>query len=442
MEFTFNGMVRYGFGFDNPNHAAALICMIIPLLWHWRSSMHNFWLKVIVFLPEAALYTALVFTYSRTGFFVLIIEAILWVILRYGNRLNNVKIARQYLLFPAISLLLLAGVCFFTKAHQRYFGWIINPDRSVTNRIEVMKGALAMINDNPLGVGSGRSGFIFTNFYNCPENAAYSTLVNSFLTFLVEQGIIAGFIVFLILLSALAVLFLNKNRKINIVLICILAGAVLSGTMSTCFDINILFINPPAEYDANYIALLILFAGFAALLVSALVINFKSLKRPKFNTAVTATATIVLALAYVAGNVLNNSEHKIKVNGHQILLINKNSGTRQEITVFNEKNTSLRYCVNEVLSFAPAADIILWLKAPAKPKDLINEAEHVALFGKMAYYAMDCNKPLYLFYPDENYFIEKPKKILNIKLSKVDRFGNNNYWLRLSEKNNIPLSQK
>ena len=30
MEFTFDGIVRQGFGFYNPNHAAALICAISP----------------------------------------------------------------------------------------------------------------------------------------------------------------------------------------------------------------------------------------------------------------------------------------------------------------------------------------------------------------------------------------------------------------------------
>jgi hypothetical protein len=30
MEFTCNGMVRWGFGFYNPNHAAALFCVLVP----------------------------------------------------------------------------------------------------------------------------------------------------------------------------------------------------------------------------------------------------------------------------------------------------------------------------------------------------------------------------------------------------------------------------
>lgn len=33
MEFTYEGLVRYGFGFYNPNHAAAFICAILPFVW-------------------------------------------------------------------------------------------------------------------------------------------------------------------------------------------------------------------------------------------------------------------------------------------------------------------------------------------------------------------------------------------------------------------------
>ena len=35
MEFTCDGMVRMGYGFYNPNHAAALICALLPFLWEW-----------------------------------------------------------------------------------------------------------------------------------------------------------------------------------------------------------------------------------------------------------------------------------------------------------------------------------------------------------------------------------------------------------------------
>jgi hypothetical protein len=33
MEFTYHGLVRYGFGFSNPNHAATLFAMVLSLFW-------------------------------------------------------------------------------------------------------------------------------------------------------------------------------------------------------------------------------------------------------------------------------------------------------------------------------------------------------------------------------------------------------------------------
>lgn len=35
MEFTVGDSVRFGFGFANPNHAAAAVCALAPFLWGW-----------------------------------------------------------------------------------------------------------------------------------------------------------------------------------------------------------------------------------------------------------------------------------------------------------------------------------------------------------------------------------------------------------------------
>ena len=59
-EFTTNGLLRYGFGFYDPNHAAALICAIAPFCWGWRGRLR--WVGYVAF---AALCVALAMTYSR-----------------------------------------------------------------------------------------------------------------------------------------------------------------------------------------------------------------------------------------------------------------------------------------------------------------------------------------------------------------------------------------
>ena len=436
MQYTFKGMVRYGYGFDNPNHAAALICMIMPFLWWWRSSTKKLWLKVSIFCLELIFYTALIFTYSRTGFFVLLIEAVLWLILQHKNKISAININKKYFLFSTL-ILLLTGISYYTEAYIRYFSWMINPDRSVTNRIEVLKGSLAMLNDNLLGVGSGKSGFIFTNFYNCPENAHYKTLVNSFLTFLVEQGIIIGFITFSVIALTVFILLLDNKRKINRTLFCALVGALISGTMSTCFDLNFLFINPPREYSLNYFCLLILMVSFILLFISPLIINYKSLNKREIYYFAFGVVSAIFVLSYFIGDMLNRNPYKVKITDNLINLINKNETKQEKITVLNDRSFSLRYCANEIFKVKPKAKISLFLKTPKNPNEIIKKSQNIALFGKMNYYAHESCKPLYIFYPDESYFIEQPKNIIRVTLSKADRLGNNNYWIHFCENHKI-----
>ncbi|MDD5698848.1 MAG: hypothetical protein PHH77_09565 [Victivallaceae bacterium] len=69
MEFTYHGLVRCAYGFANPNHAAALITLLLPFLWALRVYFRRALLKYAVFGVESVLYVALISTYSRTGFF-------------------------------------------------------------------------------------------------------------------------------------------------------------------------------------------------------------------------------------------------------------------------------------------------------------------------------------------------------------------------------------
>ena len=73
MEFTSDGIVRWGFGFYNPNHAAALITLLFPLLWPLfnRPGRRP---KVVAGIAAAGLIAALALTGSRTGMAVLVME--------------------------------------------------------------------------------------------------------------------------------------------------------------------------------------------------------------------------------------------------------------------------------------------------------------------------------------------------------------------------------
>ena len=86
IEFTYHGMVRWGFGFYNPNHAAACIVLILPIFWFVRSIIKRKIFKVLVFLLELPLYIGLLLTYSRTGFITFLICLIAWEFLNQKKR--------------------------------------------------------------------------------------------------------------------------------------------------------------------------------------------------------------------------------------------------------------------------------------------------------------------------------------------------------------------
>ena len=211
MEFTFDGIVRQGFGFYNPNHAAALICAIFPFLWGWKKYAWIGW--ILTFL----LTIPLVMTYSRTGVLVLGFELAAYFII---SKTKNWKLIAA--IASGILLILLVGGIF-----GRFF-----LDKAVTNRPEIWLAGLKLYAANPLGVGLSNSGMIVSNFML--ENIQCRTLVNSHLTLLAEFGIIAGFFWFSFIIYAL----FTVNQKPRIW--CAVAGLTISAISASIFDLDLL----------------------------------------------------------------------------------------------------------------------------------------------------------------------------------------------------------
>ncbi len=212
MEFTFDGIVRQGFGFYNPNHAAALICAIFPFLWGWKKYAWIGW--ILTFL----LTIPLVMTYSRTGILVLGFELAAYFIL---SKTKNWKLIAT--VSGGILLILLIGGIFGRFAL----------DKAVTNRPEIWLAGLKLYAANPLGVGLSNSGTIVSNFML--ENIQCRTLVNSHLTLMVECGIIIGFFWFLFIFYALLTGVKKPRTR------CAVAGVAISAISSTIFDWDLLF---------------------------------------------------------------------------------------------------------------------------------------------------------------------------------------------------------
>ena len=211
MEFTFDGIVRQGFGFYNPNHAAALICALFPFLWGWKKYAWIGWM--ITFL----LTIPLVMTYSRTGVLVLAFELAAYFIL---SKTKNWKLIAA--IVSGILLILIVGGIFGRFAL----------DKAVTNRPEIWLAGLKLYAVNPLGVGLSNSGMVVSNFML--EDIQCRTLVNSHLTLLVEFGIIAGFF-WLSFISYALFSGVKKPRTW-----CAVAGLAISAISASVFDWDLL----------------------------------------------------------------------------------------------------------------------------------------------------------------------------------------------------------
>ena len=213
MEFTYDGMVRWGFGFANPNHAAAFICALLPFFWGWKKYPRT---GLLLSIP---LFLGLLLTFSRTGLAVAFFELATFYILSRN---------RNWKSFCTILCCLTAAAA-LTGVLARFA-----LDKSVTNRPEIWFAGLRLYANNPWGVGTGNSGRIVSAFL-LPDAIQCRTLVSSHLTLLTEWGWLAGFCWF-------GVLFYTLVRGIRHPAVwCSLAGLAISAGMSSFFDAGTLF---------------------------------------------------------------------------------------------------------------------------------------------------------------------------------------------------------
>lgn len=195
MEYYFGDQLRWSFGFENPNKAAALIASLLPLLWMiaqsaWKIARPRIkWFFVLIGSGMLCVGWWLLFmTFSRGGI-VAAASGFLYIGWRERQILftqkNRMRLA--VLLGTALGILVLFGG---TNAVERSTQWIAKREGSVVNRFEVWYGGLQMIAQIPQGVGYGKSGVVYMQWFQPLDSITrYRTLVNSYLTFAVEQGI-------------------------------------------------------------------------------------------------------------------------------------------------------------------------------------------------------------------------------------------------------------
>lgn len=371
MEFTFDGIVRQGFGFYNPNHAAALICALMPFLWQWRRLAWVGWSLATI------LAFCLALTYSRTGMLVLGIELVCYFIL---TKIKNWKLI--------VGIIAVLAVIMLTTGIFSRFAL----DKAVTNRPEIWLAGVQLVAHNPyFGVGLGNSGMLASTFLL--DGIHCRTLINSHLTLFAEFGVFIG----IIWCCFVGYAILRGIKKITPW--CAFVGLNLSAFAATIFDWGLLFdfANTGGLSLLNFVMSWLLFTGF---LILGIYLSWE-----KFNIKYALgvlTGVLMILLVSIFG-FRNDKTPSIK--GNFIIKQGENMAL-----ILYDQNWTLKTILPHLES-----GYILPLKAK---KHQLN-AKNVWLFGQAIDYASDYpSSKLILVSPPE--FFEMPK---NVEKIYIKRFG-------------------
>ena len=230
---------RLSFGFHNPNHAAALVCALLPLCFGWRRAA---WVGRGL---SALLFAALLLTQSRTGLIVAALEWAVWWAMRRGRCGFQISDFRSWMGFRG--QMVDSRVLLFSRLGKLSVAvlavglslWWLGPrlalDGSILNRPKIWLAGLRLFAANPGGVGLGNSGALASAFLLPNDVPDVRTLVSSHLTLLAEGGWLVGWAHFAFL--ALALCGVRRSPRVGLAF----AGLVLSACASTVFDWPVLF---------------------------------------------------------------------------------------------------------------------------------------------------------------------------------------------------------
>lgn len=397
MEFTYGGLVRYGFGFYNPNHAAALICAILPFVW-LLFLQPQFWKKFAGFLLSAVLVCALTMTYSRSGIVVLALEAVAFLAATRFKRWKPF----------AILGVVIVGLAVLLGVSERF-----TIDASVSNRLQIWQAGLSIFAANPFGVGLGNSGKIATAFL-LPDGINCRTLVNSHLTLLCEYGIVIGALWLTFIAYAIFGVF-KKPSRLKIAAVIAFCGLVVSATFASVFDFEVLFYSQRFEYftTLNVVMQWVNFVVFLGLGIYLCLGNF-TLKRVAVSVGISCIALLGL---FAIGKTLPQSPKYRQIAGVEFVGFTEN--TPQKITLFDDDCT-LKSAWDFISTHNIGKDCVIALQPFCReslPNTLVRE---YILFGNCSDFANTTNTPCILIKPSP-YFTPQGKNISAIYLPKWDK---------------------
>jgi hypothetical protein len=307
-DYFYNGSLRWSFGFENPNKAAVIFVCLLPLLFiGWNlfwDSKNAWWLKILGAIGVGTFVFADAFclfkTYSRGGV-VAAVVGVVYLLIRIGWHRRPSRWVQLFrsVRFNATSFLcvLLVALLVLVGAGQRSLEPITTGDASVGHRLILWRSALQMVVENPAGFGTGKSGEAYMQWYQAIDSSSeYRTMVNSYLTFLVEQG----WFLFGVLLLATTLFWFwslpgtprSTNFDIAVGLRASILTFLVSGIFSTIMEGPILWIIPVC---------------CAVILVSWSLVTRVSLSWPKLAFATALPLLVILGL-YVDGLVQSHDD--------------------------------------------------------------------------------------------------------------------------------------
>lgn len=397
MEFTYEGLVRYGFGFYNPNHAAALICAMLPFVW-LLFLQTQFWKKLFGFLLSAILVCALTMTYSRSGIVVLALEAVAFLT---ATRFKSWK--------PfAILGVVIVGLAVLLGVSERF-----TIDASASNRLQIWQAGLSIFAANPFGVGLGNSGKIATAFL-LPDDINCRTLVNSHLTLLCEYGIFIGalwltFITYSILNA------IKTQSRLKIVAVIAFCGMAVSATFASVFDFEVLFYSQRFEYFTT-LNVAMQWLNFVVFLVLGAYLCLGNFTLKRVAASLGISCAVLLALLAI-GKTLPQSPKYQRIAGVEFVSFAPNP--TQRLVLFDDDYT-LKSAWDFITSHGIGKDCAIALQSFCGESLPNVPAKEYILFGNCSDFANTTNMPCILIKPSP-YFTPQGKNISAIYLPKWDK---------------------
>lgn len=431
VEYFYGETLRWSFGFENPNKAAVIFACAVPLLWClWQLSwkMGNRWLRIAGLLVTAGglmgAWYCLIMTFSRGGL-VAAAAALLYLIglaVFRGRKRETPWRKRSDVWLSVLLLAVLAGGAMWNGLGARTTE-ALGKDASVGNRVELWHGALQMAAENVHGFGTGKSGEQYMQWYQPLERQeGYRTMVNSYLTFLVEQGwlwsgaVLLGFVLFWVWTRP------RSGEAVTVALRASILAFLVAGIFSTTMEDWRLCLIP---------------AACAVVLVTLAVGKRKGIEKPHL-LAVGGSVLVGCAALFTVGFLKSGSDPLKREFGGD-------GGDRTVTTLApaTPKARSVGCIVDETILGDRYAKLLREMALGAEVKillgDRVKDADRILCTGKSVHsHGSFPQKPLWLLAPekilDEEFTLlaarSEPAKIL---LPEIDEDGRVAFWDEVTE---------